>query len=295
MTSLQELERNFEGLAQTDPLWAVLSDPSRKGGKWKLEEFFESGTREISTVIQHLDAIGAKPRSDGLALDFGCGVGRLTQALAQRFASCVGVDIASNMIARANELNRFPQQCNYVVNKVNDLKLFEANNFDFIYSSIVLQHINPVYSQEYVREFLRVLKPGGYAVFQMPDSVKEHIPGFRERFSDLLGVLRVKLALRRRLRRVAPRLFATKDNVSVQFPADAFDIEMHCVPEESIRRIVSESGGSIMDIVYTNSTERDFNGRLRYLRDEPSAGIISKQYCVTKPMLPPGPGFSTVK
>ena len=44
---------------------------------------------------------------------------------------------------------------------------------DFIYSRIVLQHVNSRYAvRSYLSEFARVLAPGGLLVFQLPS----HIP-----------------------------------------------------------------------------------------------------------------------
>jgi len=107
----------------------------------------------------------------GTALDFGCGVGRLTQALCQYFERCIGVDIAGSMIKLAWKYNRFGDRCHYLVNDVGDLRMFEDGHFDFIYSNIVLQHIPSEYSTHYIREFVRLLSPGGMAVFQMPSHV----------------------------------------------------------------------------------------------------------------------------
>ena len=35
-----DLQSTWEDLAKQDPLWAILSVPAKKGGKWNLEEFF---------------------------------------------------------------------------------------------------------------------------------------------------------------------------------------------------------------------------------------------------------------
>jgi ubiquinone/menaquinone biosynthesis C-methylase UbiE len=48
-----------------------------------------------------------------------------------------------------------------LVNDQDDLRIFPDNTFDFIYSNFVLQHIKPDYTKAYIREFLRVLAPGG--------------------------------------------------------------------------------------------------------------------------------------
>src|SRR5207248_4370527 len=60
------------------------------------------------------------------------------------------------------------QRCHFVVNPANDLTLFPDDSFDLIYSSLVLQHMRPEYSLNYIKEFLRVLAPGGLLVFQIP-------------------------------------------------------------------------------------------------------------------------------
>ena len=72
------------------------------------------------------------------------------------------------MIKLAGEYNSHGDRCRYYVNDSDDLKLLEDNTFDFIYSNIVLQHMKPEYSKRYIREFLRVLAPGGVLVFQIP-------------------------------------------------------------------------------------------------------------------------------
>jgi SAM-dependent methyltransferase len=126
-----------------------------------------TGVHEIDGVLAWLDELGVVLRT-GRALDFGCGVGRLTQALAKKFTLCDGVDIAPSMIERADEINRFGDRCRYHVNDRDDLALFEDATFDFVYSDIVLQHIAPEYSARYVSEFTRILAPGGVVVFQLP-------------------------------------------------------------------------------------------------------------------------------
>jgi SAM-dependent methyltransferase len=73
------------------------------------------------------------------------------------------------MIESANKLNRYPDRCHYYLNEKSDLSYFPAEHFDFIYSKIVLQHMEQVYSKAYIKEFLRILSPNGVLVFQIPD------------------------------------------------------------------------------------------------------------------------------
>jgi SAM-dependent methyltransferase len=167
---LSELQRDWEEFGRIDPLWAILTDPSKKNNRWDPQEFFATGEAEIECLMDRVATLSLSLRR-GRALDFGCGVGRLTQALCKHFEQCSGVDIASSMIELAREYNRFGDRCQYYVNAAADLRLFEDDRFDFVYSNIVLQHIPPEYSTRYIREFLRVLTPGGLAAFQLPSEV----------------------------------------------------------------------------------------------------------------------------
>jgi len=162
----------WEDAAQKDPLWAILSDPAKRNRTWDLDEFFKTGRREIARVFGDLHALGYSP-GPGDALDFGCGVGRLTQALAPSFQRVTGVDISPTMIRLAGRLNRYSDRVRYLVNGRPDLIALPAMSFDFVYSDIALQHIPPDQSRAYIAEFLRVLRPGGLAVFQLTAEHRE--------------------------------------------------------------------------------------------------------------------------
>jgi SAM-dependent methyltransferase len=157
----------WESHAQYDPLWAILSDPTKQGRRWDLNEFFETGSKEISVLLYRLAELGI-PIARGHALDFGCGVGRLTQALASHFEHAVGVDISPTMVRLAAKLNRHGDRVRYVCNSREDLTVFDSDTFDLIYSDIVLQHVDPAATRHYIADFFRVLKKGGLLVFQLP-------------------------------------------------------------------------------------------------------------------------------
>jgi len=142
---LVELQRNWDRFGNEDPLWAILTDPSKKGNKWDVDDFFKSGVEEIKGVMEYLEHLHLDVSRER-ALDFGCGVGRLTQALADYFKAVAGVDIAPSMIDHAIRFNRFGERCKYVVNQTDDLSIFKDETFSFIYSNIVLQHMEPKYA-----------------------------------------------------------------------------------------------------------------------------------------------------
>lgn len=164
---IRDLQRHWDDFGQQDPLWAILTEPGKAAGAWDAEAFFRTGREEIAQVFRVLDRLQLRVPS-GKALDFGCGVGRLSQALAEHFEEVVGVDIAPSMIAGAERFNRFGPRVSYLRNDRNDLSLFGDGAFTFIYSNITLQHMRPRYARAYLREFVRVLQPGGILVFQLP-------------------------------------------------------------------------------------------------------------------------------
>ena len=126
----------WDALGRRDPHWAILSDPGRQGD-WADDPFFAGGRAEIDSTMR--DVAGLMVGSDD-ALDFGCGLGRLTQALAAHFTSVVGVDIAQSMVDGARSRNAFGDAVSYVVNTAATLPFKDAS-FDFGYSTMVLQHV----------------------------------------------------------------------------------------------------------------------------------------------------------
>jgi len=165
---LKETQAQWEKMAQEDALYGVLSHPDKRGGKWDLEEFLATGQAEIKERLDWAQQQGAQIKF-GRALDFGCGVGRLTQALASRFEKAVGVDVSPTMIQKAQSINRQGEHCEYRLNEAPDLALFGVAGFDFVYSNIVLQHLPVELALKYVAEFARLLKPGATALFFYPE------------------------------------------------------------------------------------------------------------------------------
>lgn len=166
---LRDLQRNWDRMGATDPLWAVSTAPEYKNGGWDEGDFFATGRDQVADILRHAADLGLSLRYDGDALDFGCGVGRLTQALAGRFEQVTGVDIAPSMLEQARGFNQAGDRVRYVLNESEDLRSFSDESFDFVYSEIVLMHMEPRYSRSYIREFVRVARPGGVITFQLPE------------------------------------------------------------------------------------------------------------------------------
>src|SRR6187549_2443840 len=103
--NLRELQSAWDELGRDDPMWAVLTDPAKRGGKWDPEAFFKTGCEDIRQALDMMATL-PHPLRRGRALDFGCGLGRLSQALGEHFERVDGVDISPSMVAGANRFNR---------------------------------------------------------------------------------------------------------------------------------------------------------------------------------------------
>jgi len=163
--SLEHVAATWQQLGKDDPLWAVLTRPDRRRS-WDLQEFLATGRAKVADTLAAVTATTGWDGPYGDALDFGCGVGRLTRALSERFATVTGVDIAESMLERAREINADRPNCRFVHNQRADLSTFEDESFDFVLSAITLQHIPPDAALGYIGEFVRVLRPVGIAVFE---------------------------------------------------------------------------------------------------------------------------------
>ena len=221
---LVNLKNNWEGLGENDPFWAVLTEPSKINNKWDINEFFESGQSWINHLFLKLN-IDEKIKFNS-ALDFGCGPGRLTQALCKRFRSTTGIDISASMIRKANSLNQFEESCEYLVNNTDDLSQLPSNQFDFVLSLITLQHINPTYIFNYIKEFKRVIRDDGYILFNLPTQP----PVLLNILLNVLGTKGVNLIR---------MIYYRKKNV----------IEMYWVKEDKMVNFFSENGLEVVQIV----------------------------------------------
>jgi SAM-dependent methyltransferase len=221
---LEALQKAWHEAGKTDPLWSVLSDPAKKGNKWAVDEFLETGRQEIDELMRYVLSLGVLPLTRR-ALDFGCGPGRLTQALAVHFERVDGVDISPSMIELANTLNRYRDRCRYYVNDRDDLREFADGTYDLVYSAITLQHIDPPYTRSYLKELLRILDPKGVLIFQIPS----HQTGRLRQFKRLAPAS--LLAAYRRIRHGG-------------HPAAA----VYGMPREDVERFCQENGATIIDI-----------------------------------------------
>jgi SAM-dependent methyltransferase len=172
MTDLATIGQGWDRAAREDAFFNILTIPGKEGGRWTADEFFEHGRQEIDYVIERLNRLGFRDSRHRTAVDFGCGVGRLTQALANHYEVAFGVDASGEMIAQADKwAGEFDMahRCVFFHNEEPDLRFVKAGTADIIYSMITLQHMPNELQKAYVQEFMRIISDDGVAVFEVPE------------------------------------------------------------------------------------------------------------------------------
>jgi 2-polyprenyl-3-methyl-5-hydroxy-6-metoxy-1,4-benzoquinol methylase len=103
------------------------------------------------------------PTGDKAILDFGCGIGNLTQELARSFSHVAGYDPSKESASLAKK--RVPDADLY-----EEVDAIPSGRFDAVVIASVLHHVAPAERAELVARLPRLLKPRGWLV------VFEHNP-----------------------------------------------------------------------------------------------------------------------
>jgi SAM-dependent methyltransferase len=228
---LWQVRRHWDELAREDPFWAVLTESRKQGNRWAVDEFYSTGVAEVEKDVARARTSVPDLRTRS-AVDFGCGTGRLTQALARHFEKVSGVDISERMVTLARDHCR-NERVEFVHNIRPDLGCFRDGTFDFVYSRITLQHIAPHYTRRYLKEFIRVLAPGGVLSVQIPDSVPAGDPPDRLKFSFWPPTLWMRI--RRHIRYHHPGWFPGTPKM-----------QMYALPKGEVASIISAGGAEML-------------------------------------------------
>ena len=154
------MKRYWDERARLNAPWYV--DTSLSYDEPDLDRFFETG-REIVAL-----AVADDLRSSGtsLAVEIGCGLGRITLALADRYERVVGLDISREMLERAREIAPH-ERVTFVLGDGASLAQIRDGVADLVLTFTVFQHIPSVeVIERYISEAGRILRPGGVFVFQ---------------------------------------------------------------------------------------------------------------------------------
>ena len=164
-------EHDWEIIAQRDPYYGVLSSPAFRSGAITPEarqHFYATGDEDIARLLGWFDQdIAARP-SSGRAVDIGCGVGRLTHAIAKIVPAVSGYDVAESMLAIAR--SEAPPNADFSTT-------LPPGPFSWINSYIVFQHIPPDEGLKLIDAALNRATPDSSSVSRSPSGAIMQAPG----------------------------------------------------------------------------------------------------------------------
>jgi len=215
---LDHVQRAWEMLGTDKPYWSVIVHPDFLPDKVtkNIDVFYASGLTSWALFERAAARAGVHPSSDWTAFELGCGVGRVTTLLAQRFQRVLAYDVSRPHldIARAHLSNAGIE--NVTLRQLDGLQsLLDAPPFDFFYSFLVLQHNPPPLMYRLLAIICRKIRPGGLAYFQIP------VAGTSYRFSI--------------------------DEYLEHIEGGA-DMEMHVLPQKYLLPLLQDSGLRIIDV-----------------------------------------------
>lgn len=148
--------------------------------------FWAQGERDLKLMFELLEI---EPAPDETVLDIGCGVGRLLKALTPRVRATVGIDVSSEMVARARQnLAGLPVTLHH--GDGTSLQPVPDASVDGVVSLVVFQHIpDPAITLGYIRDVGRVLRPGGWAALHVSGDPEIHAADHKmpSRLKQLVG------------------------------------------------------------------------------------------------------------
>lgn len=167
---MRDTDQDWDYIGNTNPYWGVLSHDrflSARIDDADLQDFFATGDDHIRAVFSTIESsfsTGFRPKR---ALDFGCGVGRLLPALAQRCDSVIGVDVSPSMLSEARKNCASRKLDNVSLLRTDDDLAALGGSFDFIHSFIVFQHIPPDRGFKMIERLIERLSENGVAALHV--------------------------------------------------------------------------------------------------------------------------------
>jgi 2-polyprenyl-3-methyl-5-hydroxy-6-metoxy-1,4-benzoquinol methylase len=217
------VQRVWQGLGESEAHWSVatLDDFRPDKIEQSLETFFATGERDIHQLWCTLSRCGIDTAAIRSAMDFGCGVGRLSVALSRRLSEVHAVDVSQGHLDHA--MAAVSSRGRNVV-AFHAIRTIDAVNalpkVDLVFSVIVLQHNPPPVMKVLFTALLKRLNSKGVAVVQMPTYLPE-----RYRFQ-------------------------AKEYLS----SHEQGMEMHAIPQREVFRVIHESDCEILEILEDNWT-----------------------------------------
>lgn len=164
------MERYWDQRASESPFYYV--DCEMRFDDIDMDAFWRGGEDAVAGL---LGALGVELKEDDEVVEIGCGVGRLTRVIAARARWVHALDISEQMLSTARLQNAQLGNVRWIHGDGTTLAPLTDASFDACVSFVVFQHLpDPQITYGYVREIGRVLRPGGWAAFQVSNDPARH-------------------------------------------------------------------------------------------------------------------------
>ena len=160
------LVNQWTSLGDSNPYWSVLSSDEYRGNlsQDSLEEFYHSGQEVLVRFHDLLSSFEIDPNPGHTILELGCGVGRITKSLAEKYNHVIALDVSPGNLGIAREKLKSFSNIQFIqldnIGSINDIQTIS----DHMFSVITLQH-NPPEVQNILLSSL-LSKTKGFAFFQ---------------------------------------------------------------------------------------------------------------------------------
>lgn len=202
MPSTDSIKTFWNEAAQKNPYWYVSSYSSYDADR-NMEEFWGSGKMIWSALKQ---AAGYVPDHRHTVVEIGCGVGRLTRAIAPEVERVISFDISEKMLAIARQAEL--TNVDFRLAEGFALSVVPDRSVDLALAYCVFQHLPTTAAlRSYLIEMQRVTKPGGIMAFTI-------VP--RDWAAWVMPALRAKAYLRERLLHRGPKGTYRKEWVGIR-------------------------------------------------------------------------------
>jgi SAM-dependent methyltransferase len=215
----QHVQNTWQKLGEDRPYWSVITAdvflPENINAN--RDAFYDSGKADIERILNTLARNQIDSSKLKSCLEYGCGLGRVTLWLSERFTTVYGCDISRTHLELARE--------NLDAHGAENVKIVHIRAFDdiqtlpkvdFIYSVIVLQHNPPPIIHLIIENFMKALNPGGIALFQAPT----YRTGYQFSMKQYL-----------------------EESLNNQ------EMEMHVLPQKAVFEIVHQQGGRVIEVI----------------------------------------------
>lgn len=168
----QSMRRFWDARAAEDPFYFV--DNRQRYRRPDEARFWAEGENDLDAL---LSAVEVRIAPTDEVVEIGCGIGRLTRVLSARARTVRALDVSPRMLAHARARGAELGNVEWLLGDGSSLQGVADESADVCISHVVFQHLpDPQLTLGYVREIGRVLRPGGWAAFQISNDRSVHRP-----------------------------------------------------------------------------------------------------------------------